>query len=266
MEKEGTKKEQFMKLNFFKKVWISISKFEKYPEMAALGVKKAIIYFTELMLVFSIIFTGSYIYYVSNIAEFEESDLNFSEKVITLLMDESNIQNDELIDVTNAVGESSKYTIVIALFISFFINFYLITLIDVFVLSLFGLITCYIARIKMNYKAVFNMSVYALTLSIILRLIYLVITTLTSFEIKYFDVMYMAVSYISLAAAIFLIKSDIIKQHLELMKIIEEGKEKIEKTIVIPKEKEKDKDEEKQDEDKNDEEKEEGTEGEGSNA
>ena len=266
MEKEGTKKEQFMKLNFFKKVWISISKFEKYPEMAALGVKKALIYFTELMLVFSIIFTGSYIYYVSNIAEFEESDLNFSEKVITLLMDESNIQNDELIDVTNAVGESSKYTIVIALFLSFFINFYLITLIDVFVLSLFELITCYIARIKMNYKAVFNMSVYALTLSIILRLIYLVITTLTSFEIKYFDVMYMAVSYISLAAAIFLIKSDIIKQHLELMKIIEEGKEKIEKTIVIPKEKEKDKDEEKQDEDKNDKEKEEGTEGEGSNA
>lgn len=266
MEKEGTKKEQFMKLNFFKKVWISISKFEKYPEMAALGVKKAIIYFTELMLVFSIIFTGSYIYYVSNIAEFEESDLSFSGKVITLLMDESNIQNDELIDVTNAVGESSKYTIVIALFISFFINFYLITLIDVFVLSLFGLITCYIARIKMNYKAVFNMSVYALTLSIILRLIYLVITTLTSFEIKYFDVMYMAVSYISLAAAIFLIKSDIIKQHLELMRIIEEGKEKIEKTIVIPKEKEKDKDEEKQDEEKNDKEKEEGTEGEGSNA
>ena len=266
MEKEGTKKEQFMKLNFFKKVWISISKFEKYPEMAALGVKKAIIYFTELMLIFSIIFTGSYIYYVSNIAEFEEPDLSFSGKVITLLMDESNIQNDELIDVTNAVGESSKYTIVIALFISFFINFYLITLIDVFVLSLFGLITCYIARIKMNYKAVFNMSVYALTLSIILRLIYLVITTLTSFEIKYFDVMYMAVSYISLAAAIFLIKSDIIKQHLELMKIIEEGKEKIEKTIVIPKEKEKDKDEEKQDEDKNDEKKDEGTEGEGSNA
>ncbi len=81
------------------------------------------------------------------------------------------------------------------------------------------------------------MSVYAITLSLILRTIYVVVTMLTSFEIKYFDVMYVAVAYISLAAAIFLIKSDVIKQHLELMKIIEEGKEKIEQTIVIPRKK-----------------------------
>ena len=58
--------------------------------------------------------------------------------------------------------------------------------------------------------------------------------------------MYIAVSYISLAAAIFLIKSDVMKQHLQLMKIIEKRKKKIEETITIPR---KPKDEEKEDED-----------------
>lgn len=56
MEKKQTEKEKFLKLNFFKKVWYSMTKFEKYPEMAALGVKKAIIYFTELMIIFTVLF------------------------------------------------------------------------------------------------------------------------------------------------------------------------------------------------------------------
>lgn len=66
---------------------------------------------------------------------------------------------------------------------------------------------------------------------------------LAGFEIKNFSIMYIAVSYISLAAAIFLIKSDVIKQHMELIKIVEENKEKIEETIKIPKKPEKDDDE-----------------------
>ena len=137
-----------------------------------------------------------------------------------------------------------------ALFVSAFISFWIAIFLDVFTLSVFGLFTCLIAKIKMNYKAVFNMSVYAITLSLILRTIYVVVTMLTSFEIKYFDVMYVAVAYISLAAAIFLIKSDVIKQHLELMKIIEEGKEKIEQTIVIPRKKDDEEKKENKDGDK----------------
>lgn len=59
MEKRQTEKEKFLKLSFFKKVWYSIIKFEKYPEMAALGVKKAMIYFTQLMIIFTILFCRS---------------------------------------------------------------------------------------------------------------------------------------------------------------------------------------------------------------
>ena len=131
----------------------------------------------------------------------------------------------------NDIGDS----IFVIIGISYFIAIYLITMLDVLTLSIFGLLTCFFAKIRMNYKAIFNMSIYALTLSIILRIIYVLITMLTEFKIKYFNVMYISISYIILAAAIFMIKSDILKQQLQLINIIEQSKEKIEETIKIPK-------------------------------
>lgn len=43
------------KLGFFKKLWYSITKIEKYPEMTTLGVKSSIVYLFKLMAIFSII-------------------------------------------------------------------------------------------------------------------------------------------------------------------------------------------------------------------
>jgi len=80
-------------------------------------------------------------------------------------------------------------------------------------------------------------------------------------------VVYAAVSYISLTAAIFMIKSDIIKQNLELMKIIENSKQKIEETITIPKRpKDEEENKEEKEENKEDKKEKEGTEEQGSNA
>ena len=265
MESNQSKKEQFLKLNFFKKIWYSITKFEKYPELAALGVKKALIYFTELIVIFCVIYTGSYVYYVQKVETFEEENLSFSQKVIKTMVKETGSENEQINHALEIADNYSGPSMVGALFISAFISFWIAIFLDIFTLSVFGLFTCLIAKIKMNYKAIFNMSIYALTLSIILKTIYEAVTMITGFQMKYFDVMYIAVAYITLAAAIFLIKSDVIKQHLELMKIIEEGKEKIEQTITIPRKKEKKEDEQnKDDEEKKEDEK--GTEEQGSNA
>ena len=248
MESNEKVKEQFFKMNFFQKIWYSISKFEKYPEMAALGVKKSIIYLTELILITCIILTGTYVYYINNSTEFEE-DLNLSQKMVKILTTYSNVENEQIEKIfTEEIENINPETLIITWEIVFFISLFLATLIDVFTLSVFGILTCFFAKIKMKYKALFNMSIYALTLSILLRTIYIAITTLTTFKIKYFDVMYIAISYISLAAAIFIIKSNVIKQHLELIKIIEESKEKIEEKIQVRKNP---KDEEKEDEDEN---------------
>lgn len=265
MESNEQIRQQFFKMNFFKKVWYSISKFEKYPELAALGVKRAILYFIEIVLIMSIIFTGIYVYYIKNVAEFDNEELNFSEKLAIELTRNSKIENKETI-IENLKNEKSE-VLIVATGIAFLMSNFIGTLVDVFILSAFGILTCIFAKIKMNYKALFNMSVYAFTLSIILRTIYFAIITLTTFEIKYFDIMYVAIAYISLAAAIFIIKSNVIKQHLELIKIIEESKEKIEERIPIrkkPKDDE-DKDEENNEEENNNEDKN-STEGEGSNA
>lgn len=50
------------KLGFFKKVIYSISKFEKYPEMAAEGVPRAFKYLAQVMLIFSIIVAVGFVY------------------------------------------------------------------------------------------------------------------------------------------------------------------------------------------------------------
>ena len=268
MESNEKIKEHFIKMNFFQKIWYSISKFERYPELAALGVKKALLYFTELILISSFIFTAIYVYYVKNIAKFDE-ELNFSQKMTNVITSKANMENEQIAAATENMQNEKSGTLIAALGMSLFISLFISTLLDVFTLSIFGILTCFFTKIKMNYKALFNMSIYALTLSVILRTVYFAITTLTSFKIKYFDIMYIAISYISLAAAIFIIKSNIIKQHLELMKIIEESKEKIEDTFSInkkPKEKE-DEDKDKDENEKKDEEqKEDKPEGQGSNA
>lgn len=265
MESNEQIRQQFLKMNFFKKIWYSISKFEKYPEMAALGIKKAILYLTELILVTSIIFTGIYVYYADNTTEFDEN-LNLSQKIVKLLTNQSNMENKQMEEMIaeNLQNEKTE-TLVITIAFALFITLFLETLLDVITLSIFGILTCFFAKIRMKYKALFNMSIYAFTLSIILRNVYFAITTLTTFKIKYFDIMYIAIAYISLAAAIFIIKSNVIKQHLELMKIIEESKEKIEQKIQTrknPKDEEKENEDDESNTDKEDDERE----GQGSNA
>jgi len=257
-------RQQFFKMNFFKKVWYSISKFEKYPEMAALGVKRALLYYTELIIIASIMFTGIYVYYIKNVAEFDE-ELSFSEKIVNELTSKTQIDIEE--EIVESLKDKKSEELVVSLGIASFIDLYFSTVLYVLSLSVFGIITCIFVKIKMNYKALFNMSIYSFTLSTILRIICYAITTLTTFRIKYFDIMYISIAYISLAAAIFIIKSNVIKQHLELMKIIEESKEKIEEKFPIRKKTKDEKDEkddtdEKKD-DKNDERDENNTQGQG---
>ena len=81
--------------------------------------------------------------------------------------------------------------------------------------------------------------------------------------------MYTSISYICLAAAIFMIKSDIVRQYIEMLKMREEKKKKEE---AVEEKKEEDKEENKDKENKKKDKKEEGNEeapdinGEGSKA
>ncbi len=234
MESNEIQRNKMLKMNFLKQTWYSVTKFEKYPEMAATGLKKSMIYLFKWMLIFSIIFTIASVYYIYNSKEGKE-EKSLSGKLYNIALESG--ENEELFERFSMEefkeiiqNYSDGYTI-FAIFITIFICIFSITFIRILLLSGFGLITCFFAQIKINYKALFNMSVYAMTLSILLHIIYTCILLLTDFKVKYFDILYVSVSYISLAAAIFIIKSNVIKTHLELMKIIDSSKQKIEETI-----------------------------------
>lgn len=128
-------------------------------------------------------------------------------------------------DVIQYANSSKVVTLYISLFITIFIyafTMYLLTTVsDAVLLSFFGYITTLLARIKMRYVAIFNMSVYALTLSILLNLLYVAVNIFIPFSMEYFQVMYVAVATIYLVAAILILKTEFMKKQFELMKIAE---------------------------------------------
>lgn len=138
-----------------------------------------------------------------------------------------NLSNkQELINNFQSIGFSSIiYVYFIANFISIFINNVITNLGYLFVVALFGYIAARFCGVRFKMAPMFALSIYSLTLSVILSGIYLVVYLLTGFIIKYFDVMYLLVAYVYIIAAILMIKYDLIKQSEELQKIIEVQKQ-----------------------------------------
>lgn len=155
------------------------------------------------------------------------------------------LSKQQILDYANSNEMLVIYSIFFVVTIIFvFIAYSIQILLDIFLLSIIGLIMSKIAAVKIKYKEVFNMSIYALTLSIVLYLIYICVNISTGFTIKYFDLAYQIISYIYIVTAILMIKSDLIKQQIEVGKIIEEQKK------VREEKKQEDNEEEKPKEDK----------------
>ena len=155
------------------------------------------------------------------------------------------LSKQQILDYANSNEMLVIYSIFFVVTIIFvFIAYSIQILLDIFLLSIIGLIMSKIAAVKLKYKEVFNMSIYALTLSIVLYLIYICVNISTGFTIKYFDLAYQIISYIYIVTAILMIKSDLIKQQIEVGRIIEEQKK------VREEKKQEDNEEEKPKEDK----------------
>lgn len=354
--KGENKKENILKQSFFKKVWYSITKIEKYSDMASDGIGKAIGYLVKLVVVFSIVLCLGMMYKTYNVIQegvrylenefpefsYQDGILTVdSEKEIIISEDDSfvgrtiidtNVEDEQTINkYINTISESGEGLVILkdkvliknravagtityyykdtfepmgldsfskenvieyanssnvislyatlffSIFIYAFIMYFLTIISDAVLLSVFGYITTLLAKIRMRYSAIFNMSVYALTLSIILNLLYVGVNVFIPFEMEYFEVMYVAVATIYLIAAILILKTEFIKKQFELMKIAEvqeivkkemEEKEREDKEDKEEKEKQEKKEEDKEDkeEDKEEKNKGKGGEPEGSNA
>ena len=170
-------------------------------------------------------------------------------KTLTQTIGVQEITKQSLLDYFEGQGYTQ---LIIAIFLLIFaymlLSYTIITLIDVIILSILGFLTAKLYKVGLNYKQCFNMSIYALTLPILLNILYVIINAFTGFKIEYFQVMYNIISYIYIIAAILIIRSDFNKTASDTIKIEEEVKSKeesIEESIEQPKEEEKNKKEEK---------------------
>lgn len=131
-------------------------------------------------------------------------------------------------------------SIYFVMFVYFFIIYFITIFMDVLLLSILAYLVSRISRIKLKFSPSFGIGVHAITLSVILNLIYIIVNLFTGFEIKYFQLMYSTISYIYVIVAILMIKTDFIQRQMELIKIAQE-QEKVREEMKQKEESEKEK-------------------------
>lgn len=85
--------------------------------------------------------------------------------------------------------------------------------------SVIGWIVLSFSRLKMRYAKLFALSIYASTLTTIISVIYILLNSFFGVYIEVFDYLSMLIAYIYITAVIYMIKSDLIKQQVELIRI-----------------------------------------------
>ncbi|MGN1326638.1 MAG: DUF1189 family protein, partial [Clostridia bacterium] len=146
---------------------------------------------------------------------------------------------------------SNQVTIYTTVFATIYIYMFAIyassILVDAIVLGALGFLIARIIGMRVRFGATFSMGVHALTLPIILNMLYVILNGFTGYTIKYFQFMYTAISYIYIITAIFIIKSDYIKRQTEVEKIQSE-QEKVREEIEAQKRKKEDEENKKKEE------------------
>lgn len=144
------------------------------------------------------------------------------------LLAEKKINSFTKQQVTQYLESYNKTAVFISIYIVMAIYLFVIylasILVDTIILGALSFLIARIVGIKMKYRSAFSIAVHALTLPVVLNAIYIVINVLTGFEIKYFSIMYNTISVIYAVTAILLIRSNLIKRQIELMKLQEEQK------------------------------------------
>lgn len=286
--------EKSKKINFFKRLKMALIELENYIEFTNERALKAVAFMIEMIVIsafFMIIASVAIIYgkygspskYIdTRVPEFsyENKNITIEEEtkddkkevasiikqlepmIVTLLGDSSYNKAQLLNDINNNERELVTLTVVLIFFEAFFdlLFFWLMVAI---MTSLIGWIILQFSRVKMKYSKLFALSIYASTLTIILTIVYTVLNSFFGIYIELFDYLAMFIAYIYITAVIYMIRSDLIKQQVELIRIAtiqaqvkekmkEEEKEKDKNEKPEEKKKESDKDKEQENKDESD--------------
>jgi len=221
-------------MNFLIRIKNAIVKLEEYEKFSEEKLSISIMYFLKLMLIFAVVLAVAFTYRIY-------SDPNVIHEEL------ANIDTAAVRNLLENMEEVSDFALYSALFgivlVGFFSLHAILTFIDVVLISILGFLVSKILRINFRYLPILNMAFHAITLPVILAMIYLSVNMVTGFEVRFFRLAYDAIAYIYILAAILIIKNDLMKRQMELIKIGKVQKEVVEE---INKKREK-KDEEKDD-------------------
>lgn len=276
--------EKTKKIGFFKRLKMAIFELENYIQFISEKSVKAIGYSLKLVIILSLIMVVSnvvFIYakfggptnylnelvpdfvYQDSKLEINKDDLTTDEKKATeKVMKQLMPSVDQVIDgqttfskadMIQYVQENERQIIVVggvAVFINEIVDLLMFWIMVAILTSFIGWIVLKFLRIKMKYSRLYALSTYASTLSVILTVIYSMLNTFFGVYIDMFDYLSMLISYIYITAVIYMIRSDLVKQQLELIRIATvqaKVKEQLDKEKE-QEEKEKEKQEEPEDE------------------
>lgn len=266
--------EKTKKIGFFKRLKMAIFELENYIGFINEKLSKALMFGLKLVILLSLIMALSNVVFVY--AKYHSPD-NYLNEVIPeftyekseLKINENETKSDEkkqmaqimkqvVPSVTNILGEGTytkadlihyvqenQRTVVgfgvTAIFIENILDLYIMWFMVAALTSFIGWIALVFLRIKMKYSKLFTLSIYASTLSIILTVIYTMLNAFAGVYIDMFDYLSILISYIYITAVIYMIRSDLIKQQIELIRIATvqaEEKERLEKEKEREKERE----------------------------
>ena len=157
------------------------------------------------------------------------------------------LDKQAILDYFNSNQVTIHTTVFVTVYIYMFAIYASSILVDAIVLGTLGFLIARIIGMRIRFGATFSMGVHALTLPIILNMLYVILNGFTGYTIKYFQFMYTAISYIYIITAIFIIKSDYIKRQAEVEKIKNE-QEKVREELEAEKRKKEDEENKKKEE------------------
>ena len=178
------------------------------------------------------------------------AELKYSELMETIGITELTKQ-----DVSNQYNQSGFMVkvgtaIFVYSFIILFVQYFFVVLENILIIAIFGWVASKLIGLKLKISKAFVIAIYGLTLSNIINVLYSTVATFTTFEIKYFSMMYFIIGYIYMMAVIFINKADLmnkddgmgeILQVVENINFVDNNEETQEKKKKEPKKKKTDK-------------------------
>lgn len=204
------------KRSFFNRLKISIKDIDKYDIFAGDTVGKSIVYILKLLavviLVLSIFYTYQFKTQINNAETYEQFFEGFEIP--------EDVKEEAIYVLENTPQSQMLLVYFVVTYLTNFMAHFLITISDVILLVLLAYIATMFSRIRFKTNVLFNISCSAITLSVILKTVYMIINMLNGFTIEYFDIMYTSVAFVYVIAAIMIIKTELIKNEQEVMQIL----------------------------------------------